>query len=153
MLLILPFFHLYFLFPESSPISHSVTAFKLWFMWLKFFDSRQSRMHKRRIDHLECVLKELNPQYYLSVCRQLWYELGETYSNILGIKLQRLQNTDERPTPHALHKVNHLAEQSITNFRNFIESLRDTRWVFIFLHKWIFSCVVLIFTNTFLKIR
>jgi len=84
-------------------------------------------MHKRRIDHLECVLKELNPQYYLSVCRQLWYELGETYSNILDIKLQRLQNTDERPTPHSLHKVNHLAEQSIVNFGNFIESLRDTR--------------------------
>ena len=84
-------------------------------------------MHKRRIDHLECVLKELNPQYYLAVCRQLWYELGETYSNILDIKLQRLQNTDERPTAHALHKVNHLAEESITNFRHFIESLRDTR--------------------------
>lgn len=99
------------------------------YKYLAFFEEdeeRQSRMHKRRIDHLECVLKELNPQYYLLVCRQLWYELGETYSNILDIKFQRLQNTGERPTPHALHKVNHLAEQSITNFSNFIESLRDT---------------------------
>jgi hypothetical protein len=83
-------------------------------------------MHKRRIDHLESVLKELNPHYYLLVCRQLWYELGETYSDILDIKLQRLQ-TDEQATPHALRKVNHLAEQSITHFNNFLESLRDAR--------------------------
>lgn len=92
-----------------------------------FFYSRQSRMHKRRIDHLESVLKELNPHYYLLVCRQLWYELGETYSDILDIKLQRLQTVDERPTPHALRKVNHLAEQSIANFNMFLESLRDAR--------------------------
>ena len=84
-------------------------------------------MHKRRIDHLESVLKELNPQYYLFVCRQLWYELGETYSDILDIKLQRLQASDDRPTPHALRKVNHLIEQSIANFNKFLDSLKDTR--------------------------
>jgi hypothetical protein len=84
-------------------------------------------MHKRRIDHLESVLKELNPQYYLLACRQLWYELGETYSDILDFKLERLQMTDERPTPHALRKVNHLAEQSISKFNQFIDSLRDAR--------------------------
>ncbi|PNF37182.1 KIF1-binding protein [Cryptotermes secundus] len=98
------------------------------YKYLAFFEEdekRQSRMHKRRVDHLESVLKELNPQYYLLVCRQLWYELGETYSDILDIKLQRLQMTDERPTPHALWKVNHLAQQSISNFSKFIESLRD----------------------------
>ncbi|KDR21661.1 KIF1-binding protein-like protein [Zootermopsis nevadensis] len=98
------------------------------YKYLAFFEEdeeRQSRMHKRRIDHLESVLKELNPHYYLLVCRQLWYELGETYSDILDIKLQRLQTVDERPTPHALRKVNHLAEQSIANFNMFLESLRD----------------------------
>ncbi|KAJ9590781.1 hypothetical protein L9F63_016167, partial [Diploptera punctata] len=98
------------------------------YKYLAFFEEdeeRQSRMHKRRIDHLESVLKELNPQYYLLVCRQLWYELGETYSDILDIKLQKLQATDERPTPHALRKVNHLAEQSIANFNKFLDSLKD----------------------------
>lgn len=99
------------------------------YKYLAFFEEdeeRQSRMHKRRIDHLESVLKELNPHYYLLVCRQLWYELGETYSDILDIKLQRLQATDERPTPHALRKVNHLAEQSIANFNQFLDSLKDS---------------------------
>ncbi|PSN57546.1 KIF1-binding protein [Blattella germanica] len=99
------------------------------YKYLAFFEEdeeRQSRMHKRRVDHLESVLKELNPQYYLLVCRQLWYELGETYSDILDIKLQRLQATDDRPTPHALRKVNHLAEQSIANYNKFLESLKDS---------------------------
>ncbi|CAG2068709.1 unnamed protein product [Timema podura] len=83
-------------------------------------------MQKRRVDHLEAVLKELNPQYYLLVCRQLWFELAEIYSDILDIKLQRLQACDERPTPHALRKVNHLVSQSIHYFDKFLESLRDT---------------------------
>ncbi|XP_067009933.1 KIF-binding protein [Anabrus simplex] len=98
------------------------------YKYLVFFEDdeeRQSRMHKRRIDHLESVLRELNPQYYLLVCRQLWYELAETYSDMLDIKLTRLQATDERPTPHALRKVNYLAEQGIANFNKFLDSLRD----------------------------
>nr|CAD7259319.1 unnamed protein product [Timema shepardi] len=99
------------------------------FKYLAFFEEdeeRQSRMQKRRVDHLEAVLKELNPQYYLLVCRQLWFELAEIYSEILDIKLQRLQACDERPTPHALRKVNHLVSQSIHYFDKFLESLRDT---------------------------
>ena len=33
-------------------------------------------MHKRRADMLENTLNELNPQYYLAVCKQLAFELG-----------------------------------------------------------------------------
>ena len=39
-----------------------------------------SKMHKRRIDMLGALVSQLNPQYYLLVCRQLDFELAEAYS-------------------------------------------------------------------------
>lgn len=98
------------------------------YKFLSFFEedeNRQSKMHKRRIDALEKIVKELNPQYYQTVCRQLWIELGEMYSDILDIKLERLQASDERPTAQALTKINNLARNSIKNFQNFLDSLVD----------------------------
>lgn len=97
--------------------------------YLAFFEDnaeRQSKMHKRRIDLLENAVKELNPTYYLQVCRQIWYELGETYITILDIKMDKLRESSERPTPHALHKINSLIEKSITNFLNFVNSIKET---------------------------
>lgn len=55
------------------------------------FLCRQCKMHKRRADLLEGVAKELNPTYYLTPCRELWFELGETYSAMLDIKISRFQ--------------------------------------------------------------
>lgn len=85
---------------------------------------RQSKMHKRRIDHLEKVLGELNPTYYIQVCRQIWYELGEIYDTNLDIKMDKLKTTKDRPRPHALAKINTLIEKSIENFTRFLDSLK-----------------------------
>lgn len=96
------------------------------YKYLAFFEEneeRQCRMYKRRVDLLEPIMKELNPQYYLLVCRQLWFELAETYSEMMDIKLTRLQETTDRPSPHALRKINILAEQSISNFNKYLESM------------------------------
>lgn len=96
--------------------------------YLAFFEDspeRQSKMHKRRIDHLESVITELNPTYYLQVCRQIWYELGEIYITILEIKLDKLRETSQRPTPQALLKINSLIEKSIQHFKSFIESIKE----------------------------
>lgn len=93
---------------------------------MSFFEEhedRQAKMHKRRIDILENVIAELNPQYYESACRQIWIELGETYSDILDIKLDRLRSSDEKPSPQTLTKINHLARNSIKNFQAFLDSL------------------------------
>ncbi|XP_046753046.1 KIF-binding protein-like [Diprion similis] len=98
------------------------------FKFLSFFEEdedRQSKMHKRRIDALEKIVTELNPQYYQTVCRQLWIELGEVYCDILDIKLERLQASNERPTAQALTKINNLARSAIGNFQNFLDSLVD----------------------------
>lgn len=98
------------------------------FKYLCFFEEdedRQSKMHKRRIDALEAIVTELNPQYYQTVCRQLWIELGEIYCDILDIKLERLQSSNDRPTAQALAKINSLARSSIKYFQNFLDSLVD----------------------------
>lgn len=82
-------------------------------------------MHKRRIDMLEDITKEVNPTYYLQYCRQLWFELGEVYSDILNIKLDKLNKSKEKPTPHALKKINMLCEKSIENYDHFLNSVKD----------------------------
>lgn len=102
------------------------------YSYLAFFeedDERRAKMHKRRIDMLEDLLKEINPTYYLQYCRQLWFELGEVYSDILNIKLEKLNKTTEKPTPHALKKINSLCEKSIENYDHFLNSCRDKNGV------------------------
>ena len=52
------------------------------FKLLAYFEtdiSRKCQMHKRRVDMLSAELDELNPQHFLLVCRQLQYEIAETY--------------------------------------------------------------------------
>ncbi|CAG9785773.1 unnamed protein product [Diatraea saccharalis] len=98
------------------------------YSYLAFFeedDERRAKMHKRRIDMLEELVKEINPTYYLQYCRQLWFELGEVYSDILNIKLDKLNKTKEKPSPHALKKINMLCEKSIENYDQFLNSVKD----------------------------
>lgn len=44
------------------------------------------KMVKRRIDMLEALAGELNPQYFLEHCRKIHYELGDIYSQQVGLK-------------------------------------------------------------------
>lgn len=95
---------------------------------LIFFEGdydRQCKMHKRRVDLLKNVLDELNPQYYLLVCRQLMFELAETYSAMLDLKLAAADETEARPTGRVLKKINMLTQQSIGEFSKYIDSLRN----------------------------
>ncbi|KAM3963724.1 KIF-binding protein [Aphomia sociella] len=98
------------------------------YSYLAFFeedDERRAKMHKRRVDMLEDLIKEINPTYYLQYCRQLWFELGEVYSDILNIKLDKVNSIKEKPSPHALKKVNMLCEKSIENYEQFLNSVKD----------------------------
>lgn len=98
------------------------------YSYLAFFeedDERRSKMHKRRIDMLEELLKEINPVYYLHYCRQLWFELGEIYSDILNIKLEKVNKANQKPTPQSLKKINTLCEKSIENYDAFLNSVKD----------------------------
>ena len=44
------------------------------------------KMIKRRIDMLEALTTELNPQYFLQHCRKIQYELGDIYSQQVSLK-------------------------------------------------------------------
>lgn len=97
------------------------------FKHLAFFEedpSNQAKMHKRRADTLEDVLKELNPTYYMNICRELMFELGLTYSDMLDIKCDQLKCT-QTPQPAALSKVNALCSKAIKKFHDFENSYRD----------------------------
>lgn len=87
---------------------------------------RQCKMHKRRVDMLEHLVSSLNHQCYLVLCRQLWYELGETYFEMLHLKLGKMRerNPDEAaPDPQFLNKLNLLTQKSIDNFGHFLHSV------------------------------
>ncbi|XP_035908712.1 KIF-binding protein [Anopheles stephensi] len=96
---------------------------------LAFFeedDGNQCKLYKRGADRLEEIVEILNATYYQTICREAWYELGLTYSNMLNVKLGQLDDKqpNDHPTPHALNKINHLCEKSIRNFKKFIESYK-----------------------------
>ncbi|XP_077522102.1 KIF-binding protein [Amblyomma americanum] len=85
---------------------------------------RKSKMHKRRIDMLEEVLKEVNPQYYLGVCRQVMFELGEVYSELMSLKLAVLPPAIKPQSP-AVKKVNSIIDKGIRHFMSFLETTKD----------------------------
>lgn len=95
---------------------------------LAFFEpseDRRCKMHKRRVDLLTVLIKELNPQYYLHVCRQIYYELAETYSAMMDNKLTLLEGEQSRPTSQQTKKINTLATSSIQHFLHYLDSLKD----------------------------
>ena len=62
-------------------------------------ESRKFKIQKRRIDLLETPAKELNPQLFTLLVRQLWYEIAETYSTMMDIKLDMVKNGEASLTP------------------------------------------------------
>ena len=48
---------------------------------------RRCKMHKRRIDLLLPLLREINSQFYLQICRQMQFEVGEIYSEMTDLKI------------------------------------------------------------------
>lgn len=112
---------------EATEYSRIVQDHAQAYKHLVFFESNaanQAKMYKRRADLLEGLLELLNKTYYLGIVREVEYELGMTYSNILDIKLDALEQTMKTsvPNPHALKKINDLCTKCIKNFTGFVES-------------------------------
>lgn len=94
---------------------------------LAFFEDNpenQAKLHKRRADLLESVVNEINPTYYLQYCRQIWFELAQICTDILDIKIDKLQQSEDRPSPHALQKINTLVDKSIQHYTNFVNTFK-----------------------------
>jgi hypothetical protein len=58
----------------------------------KFEDNvdRQYQILKRAAELLDKPLKELNPAKYLVICRQLTYQLGEIYYDMMDVKMSKI---------------------------------------------------------------
>lgn len=96
------------------------------YKYLAFFEDnedRQARMHKRRIDTLEEVIEGLCSRFYRVVCREIWIELAETYSEILDLKIDRLQASNEKPSAQVIAKIERLARSSIKHYQSYLNSL------------------------------
>ncbi|CAH1960062.1 unnamed protein product [Acanthoscelides obtectus] len=102
------------------------------YLSLLFFDddpANQAKYHKRRADLLENILSKVSTQYYLQHCRQIWFELGRTYSDMLDIKSEKMREIKGRPPSSAISKINQLVDKSIKNFTAFIESYKEPTYV------------------------
>uniref|UniRef100_A0A673FKU7 KIF-binding protein n=1 Tax=Sinocyclocheilus rhinocerous TaxID=307959 RepID=A0A673FKU7_9TELE len=97
------------------------------FKVLAFFEQdleRRCKMHKRRVDLLEPICKDLNAQYYLLICRQLQFELAETYYEMMDLKLAVADKQDQ-PDVHTIKKFNHLCSSSMKYYQMFLDSTRS----------------------------
>lgn len=113
---------------EATEYSKIVQDHAMAYKHLAFFESdpsNQAKMHKRRIDLLEGLLEQLNKVFYMNIVRELLYELGTAYSNILDIKLEMFeqsQSANAAINPNALKKINDLIIKSRNNFTEFIST-------------------------------
>ena len=89
--------------------------------------SRRFKMHKRRIDLLEPTYKELSTQLFTLLVRQLVYEVAETYSAMMDIKLELVKSDPaNNATPQNLKKVNSIIDSSINSFQTYLATLNDS---------------------------
>lgn len=93
------------------------------YLKLMFFEEkvdRKCKMHKRRIDILSDLCDQISEEHYINLVRQLRFELAETYSQLLDLKIEEKNssNTD---------KVQRLIEQGIQAFNNFLISMHDKK--------------------------
>lgn len=83
---------------------------------------RICKMHKRRVDLLENLLKELNPKYFLPQTRQIMFESAETFSEMVKLKLSVLEDKEASRLTPAVTKINGLIQKAILHFENFVRS-------------------------------
>lgn len=121
---------------EATEYSKIVQDHALGYKHLAFFEtdpSNQAKMHKRRVDLLEDLLKLLNKLFYMNIVREILYELGAAYSNILDIKLEIFEQNQKSGNvvlnPTALKKINDLITKSRSNFIEFISTYLKAKTV------------------------
>lgn len=97
------------------------------YKYLAFFDDsfeRRCKMHKRRIDLLSAPLVELNPKHFLQICRQLTFEIGETYSDMADLKKAIMEQDSARVNAEGIKKYNKLLLQGVQHYQGFIDSYK-----------------------------
>lgn len=81
---------------------------------------RKCKLHKRRIDLLEKLCQEISEDHYVTLIRQLLFELGECYSQLLDFKV----DYNEKRNPK---KIQRLATKGIETFERFLRTMSDKK--------------------------
>ena len=85
-------------------------------------NDRASKMHRRRADLLEPLLEQMSETHYLLVVRQLLFELGEIFSDLMDLKTKRWN--EEPDNPHSAKKVNLMVTKAIGYFIRFLDTMK-----------------------------
>jgi len=85
-------------------------------------NDRASKMHRRRADLLEPLLEKLSESHYLLVIRQILFELGEIFSDLMELKTKRWN--EEPENPHHAKKVNLMVSKAISYFIRFLDTMK-----------------------------
>ena len=85
---------------------------------------RQAAMHQRRASILEKIPAELNPQAYLTLIRQLLYDIAEIRSDILDVRLKQRSSAQKGLSDK---KCNELSLQTLNSFLAFLTSFNDPK--------------------------
>mmetsp|Transcript_24724 Transcript_24724/g.31987 ORF Transcript_24724/g.31987 Transcript_24724/m.31987 type:complete len:236 (-) Transcript_24724:324-1031(-) len=83
-------------------------------------EKRKQAMHTRRIGMLEPLLSVLNKKVYEDFQKQLSYEVAETYSAIVDLKVSRIE-AKENPKKAELKKCNDFCQKAIDSFQYFAD--------------------------------
>lgn len=86
--------------------------------------SRKCKMYKRRVTLLEPLVRQLNPDVYSNVVRQLCNEVGSVYGSIMEMKMEDARRRGVTPASPdfaaTVGKVNKLALNALTYHRTFL---------------------------------
>ena len=100
----------FFLVTHFKPISCFLTDFM-------FFS-----LNRRRADLLEPLNEKLSHSHYLLVIRQILFELGEIFSDMMDLKTKRWN--EEPDNPHHAKKVNLMVSKAINYFIQFLDTMK-----------------------------
>ncbi|KAM7539187.1 hypothetical protein Aperf_G00000058930 [Anoplocephala perfoliata] len=91
--------------------------------------SRKCCMQKRRVDLLEALLNELNPQYYMTSCRIIMSECGAAITALRDLNEEKLERTCEMSgiesiseLPKKAKKVNVLGRRALNMYAKLLDS-------------------------------
>jgi KIF-binding protein len=100
---------------------------------LMFYEAdpeRRCKMYKRRLDLLVPVCGELSEQFYLTLKRQLLFDIGTIYSEMMDTKLDIFKSKKERAqlnaaeSANAVAKINQLAKSAAKCFEQFLDTMK-----------------------------
>ena len=111
---------------DHTEINQDLSALHKFLVVFETDPDRKFKIHKRRVELLEGPLNELSPTYYLLVCRQLMFELGEVYESMMDAKYERLNKEGTSEGVQTLAKINATIDKSVGYFTRYLDSLKKS---------------------------